>query len=86
MSWLKSSFIHLPGICAVVVQSLEVFTGDEFATIHPGLNSPETAKYTDLFHGADDGTYIQALQLGVHGVQPSDQMFQEEVENLRQAY
>lgn len=75
----------LPGIGAVVIKRLEVFSGDEFAPVHARLNGPKSAQDPHLLHRAHHRTYIQPLQLGVDGVQSADQVLQEQVEHLREA-
>lgn len=74
----------MPGIGAVVIERLEVFSGDEFAPVHARLNGPESAQDPHLLHRAHHRTYIQPLQLGVDGVQSADQVLQEQVEHLRE--
>lgn len=74
----------LPGIGAVVIKRLEVFSGDEFAPVHARLNGSESAQDPHLLHRAHHRTYIQPLQLGVDGVQPTDQVLQEQVKHLRE--
>lgn len=74
----------MPGIGAVVIKRLEVFSGDEFAPVHARLNGSESAQDPHLLHRAHHRTYIQPLQLGVDGVQPADQVLQEQVKHLRE--
>lgn len=74
-----------PGIGAIGEQSFEVFSGDEFAAVHPRLDGPQTAEYPDLLHSTYHGGYVQSLQLGVHRVQPSHQVLKEEIKDLWQA-
>lgn len=74
----------LPGIGAVVIKRLEVFSGDEFAPVHARLNGPESAQDPHLLHRAHHRAYIQPLQLGVDGVQSADEVLQEQVEHLRE--
>lgn len=74
-----------PGIGAIGEQSFEVFSGDEFAAVHPRLDGPQTAEDPDLLHSTHHGGYVQSLQLGVHRVQPSHQVLKEEIKDLWQA-
>lgn len=74
-----------PGIGAIGEQSFKVFSGDEFAAVHPRLDGPQTAEDPDLLHSTHHGGYVQSFQLGVYRVQASHQVLQEEIKDLRQA-
>lgn len=74
-----------PGVGAISEQSFEVFPGDEFTAVHPGLDGPQPTEDPDLFHSTHHGRYVQSLQLGVHCMQPSHQVLQEEIKDLREA-
>lgn len=74
-----------PGVGAIGEQSFEVFPGDEFAAVHPGLDGPQPAENPDLLDSTHHRGYVQSLQLGVHRVQPSHQVLEEEIKDLRQA-
>lgn len=73
-----------PGTGAVLVQRLEVFPGDEFAAVDSGLDRAQPPQHAHLLHGAHHGADVQPLQFGVDGVQPPDQVLQEQVEDLGQ--
>lgn len=83
---MTAVFNHSPGIGAVVIESFEVLSGDEFAAIDSRLNGPESPQDADLLHIAHHRRDLQPLQLGVHRVQPPDQVLQKEVESLGEAY
>ena len=78
------SFIS-PGVGAVIVEDVEFFTRDELAPVDAGLYGPQPPENPDLLHVTHHGSDVQSLQLRVHCVQPSHQMFQEKFECLRQA-
>lgn len=77
--------LHSPRIGAVVVESLEVFSGDEFTAVHPGLDGAEPSEDADLLHIAHHRRDLQPLQLRVDRVQSADQVLQKQVESLRKA-
>lgn len=74
-----------PGVGAIGEQSFKVFPGNEFAAVHPGLNGSQPAEDPDLLDSTHHRGYVQSLQLGVHCVQPSYQMLEKEIKDLRQA-
>lgn len=74
-----------PGIGAIGEQSFEVFPGDEFAAVHPGLDGPKPAEDPNLLNSTHHGGYVQSLQLSVHCMQPSHQVLEEKIKDLRQA-
>lgn len=74
-----------PGIGAIGEQSFKVFPGDEFAAVDPGLDGPQPAEDPDLLDSTHHRRYVQSLQLGVHRMQPSHQVLEKEIKDLRQA-
>ena len=83
--WSPRSPPHSPGVGTVAVERLEVLPGDELAPVHPGLDGPEPPQHPDLLHVAHHRGNVQALELGVDGVEPADQVLEEHVERLGQA-
>ncbi|PVD34178.1 hypothetical protein C0Q70_05443 [Pomacea canaliculata] len=63
----------------------EKYTEDEFTPVHTWLYSAQSTKDAHLLHVTHYGCDVQALQLGVHGVQAAHQVLQEAVKGLRQA-
>lgn len=74
-----------PGVSTVIVQRLEVSPGDEFTPVHSRLDSSEAPEDADLFHVTDHRCDLEPLQLGIDRVQSADQVFQKQVERLREA-
>lgn len=81
----SQEIIVSPGICAIGEQSFEVFPGDELAAVHPWLDGPQPAKDSNLLHSTHHGGYVQSLQFSVDSVQPSHQVLEEKIKDLRQA-
>ena len=78
----KSKKAHSPRVGAVVVQGLKVFPGDEFTAVDPGLDGAEPSEDADLLYVAHHRRDLEALQLGVHRVQPPHQVLEKQVERL----
>lgn len=90
-----------PGSRAVLEQDVEVFGGEEFASVDSWLNGSQSAQDAHLFNIAHNGHDVQSLggrdvrprvretetdlEFGVDGVQAADQMLEEEFEGLWQA-
>lgn len=74
-----------PGISAVVVEGLEVLSGDEFAPVNPGLDGSQPPQDADLLHVTHHRRDLQPLEFGVDGVQSSDQVLEKQVKRLGQA-
>ena len=74
--------LHSPRIGAVVVESLEVFSGDEFAAVDSRLDGAEPSEDANLLNIAHNRRDLQPLQLGVDRVQPAYQVLQKKVECL----
>lgn len=79
------SVLLSPGISAVVVEGLEVLSGDEFAAVNPGLDGSQSPQDADLLHVTHHRRDLQSLEFGVDGVQSSDQVFEKQVKRLGQA-
>lgn len=77
--------LRLPGSCAVAIEDVKVLAGEQLAAIDARLNGAEAAQNTHLLHVADERYDVEALQLGVDGVQTAHQVLEEELEGLRQA-
>uniref|UniRef100_A0A915KJJ7 Uncharacterized protein n=1 Tax=Romanomermis culicivorax TaxID=13658 RepID=A0A915KJJ7_ROMCU len=72
------------GRSAVVVQDVEIATGDQFATVDTRLNGSDAAQGPHLFDVADERCYFQTFQFRIDGMQTADQMFEENLVRLRQ--
>ena len=77
-------FVLLPGSGAVPVEDVEIFAGEQFASVDTRLDGAETAQDADLFDVADQRNDVEPLEFGVDGVQTADQVLQKEFEGLRQ--
>lgn len=74
---------HLLGVGAVVIQGVELRTGNEFAPVDPGLNRTQAPQDSNLFDIAHDGCDLQPLEFGVDGVKSTHQVFEKQFERLR---
>jgi len=75
----------LPGGCAVSVQRIEVLAREQLAPVHARLNGAHAAEYAYLFDVAHERYDVEPLELGVDGMQATDQVLKEQFERLRQA-
>ena len=75
----------LPCSGAVPVEDVEVFARKEFAAVHARLDGAQTSEYPNLLYVTHQRHDVQPLQLCVDGVEPADQVFEEEFEGLGEA-
>lgn len=73
---------YIPGSSAVFVERIKVFARQQLASVDTRLYSAQTSQYTNLFHVTHQGNDIESLQLGVDGVQPANEVFEEQLERL----
>ncbi len=78
-----SAMSTLPGGGAVLVQAVEVGVRQQLASVDAGLNRSQSSENAHLLHVAHNGSDLEALQLGVDGVQTAHEMLEEELEGLR---
>lgn len=76
---------NVPCRGAVPVEHVEVLAGQQLAAVDAGLDGAQAAQDAHLLHVAHERHDVQALELGVHGVQPAHQVLEEQLEGLRQA-
>ncbi len=75
----------LPWCRAVLVEAIKVDVGEQLASVDPRLNCAEATKNSDLLNVANDRGDFQPLQLGIDGMESTDQMLEEQFEGLGQA-
>lgn len=61
-----------PGISAVVVESIEVIGGDEFASVDTWLNRADAPQRSHLFHITYGWHNVESLQFCVDSMQAAD--------------
>ena len=76
---------NLLGVVAVLVKDVELGARDELTAVDAGLDGSQAPEDADLLHVAHERLDVQALQLGVDGVQAAHQVLEEELEGLGQA-
>ena len=81
---MKVLTLDSPWSSAVFVEKIKVRVCNQFTSIDTGLNCTQTSQHPHLLHVADHWCHLQPLALGVHCVQSTHQVLQEQLKCLRQ--